>query len=147
MKKLMFAAAIALALPVAPALGQDSDTPQRMEDVTWARVVLTKFKPGKRDRAIEIIRDYFAKADGMTGKKSGIHGLHFNTGEWDMVYVFPMEGGPADMTWLNSPDDVAWMAQMVKLAGSKENAMKLIEEYNAAIDSETSFVGHAHKDH
>ena len=84
MKKLLLAAAaIGLALPAAPAMAQEG--PERMEGVTWARVVLTKFKQGKRGRAAEIIRDYFAKADGMTGKKSGIHGIHLNTGEWDVM--------------------------------------------------------------
>ena len=146
MKKLLLAAAaIGLALPAAPAVAQEG--PQRMEGVTWARVVLTKFKQGKRGRATEIIRDYFAKADGMTGKKSGIHGIHLNTGEWDLMYVFPMEGGPNDMTWATSPDDVAWMEQLSKLAGGRDKAQKLLEEFDSLIARETSYIGHAHADH
>ena len=146
MKKLLLAAAaIGLALPAAPAIAQEG--PQRMENVTWARVVLTKFKQGKRERAAEIIRDYFAKADGMTGKNSGIHGIHLNTGEWDMMYVFPMEGGPNDMTWATSPDDIAWMAQLTKLAGGADKAQALLEEFDSLVARETSYIGHAHTDH
>ena len=145
MKKLILAAvALGLAVPTTPAVAQQAATPERMEGVTWARVVLTKFKQGKRARAMEIIENYFAKADNMSGRDSGIHGIHFDTGEWDAVYVFPMAGGPNDMTWATSPDDIAWMAHMVKLAGSEDAAMKIVEEFDSLIQAQTSYVGHAH---
>ena len=148
MKKLLLtAAAFGLAISATPVSAQESSGPQRMEDVTWARVVLTKFHQGKRERGMEIIKDYFAKADGMTGKNSGIHGVHFDTGEWDAMYVFPMAGGPADMTWVTSPDDIAWMGQLAKLAGGQDQAMKLISEFDSLIARQTSFVGHIHPDH
>ena len=150
-KSILLAAALSLPLAAfsAPAMGQDSGEmkAERMEGVTWARVALTKFKPGKRERAIEIIKDYFAKADGMTGKASGVHGIHLNTGEWDVMYVFPMKGGPSDMTWLTSPDDIEWMNAMVKLTGSREKAIEIIAEFDSLILADTSFVGHAHADH
>lgn len=142
-------AALALCAPVglAPAAAQDMPGPQRMENVTWARVVMTKFKPGKRQRAMEIIQNYFAKADGMTGKKSGIHGIHLDTGEWDIIYVFPMAGGPADLTWATAPDDIAWMEQMAKLAGGQDQALAIIAEFDSLIANQTSFIGHAHTDY
>jgi hypothetical protein len=146
MKKFIIAISavgLAMGMPVVPAAAQD-DGPQRMEDVTWARVVLTKFKQGQRQRAMQIIEDYFAKADDMTGKNSGVHGIHFDTGEWDAMYVFPMEGGPNDMTWVTSPDDIAWMTQMVKLAGSEEKAMAIMAEFDSLIQAQTSYIGHAH---
>ncbi len=145
MKKLvLIAAALGLAMPTVPAAAQEANTPQRMEDVTWARVVMTKFKQGKRARAMEIIENYFAKADNQTGRDSGIHGIHFDTGDWDAVYVFPMNGGPSDMTWATSPDDIAWMGEMAKLAGGQEQAMAIIEEFDSLIQTQTSYVGHAH---
>lgn len=150
MKKLVLALSaigLAVSIPTAPVIAQDAAAPERMEGVTWARVVMTKFKTGKRPRAMEIIENYFAKADSMTGKKSGIHGIHLNSGEWDVIYVFPMEGGPNDLTWATSPGDIAWMAQMTKLAGSEEKAKAILDEFDSLVQSETSFIGHAHPDY
>lgn len=150
-KSLLLAAAFALPFSAfsVPAGAQDSPEmkAERMEGVTWARVVMTKFKQGKRERALDIIKNYFAKADAMTGRDSGIHGIHLNTGEWDTIYVFPMKGGPSDMTWVTSPEDVAWMTAMIKLVGSQDKAMELINEFDTLIANQTSYVGHAHADH
>lgn len=147
---LLISAALALPLGATSALADDhveEMQEQRMQDVSWARVVLTKFKQGQRERAIEIIRDYFAKADANSGVQSGVHGIHLDTGEWDAMYVFPMKGGPADMTWVTSPDDIRWMNAMVALTGSQEQAMKLIAEFDSLIAAQTSYIGHAHPDH
>jgi hypothetical protein len=56
------------------------------------------------------------------------YGIHFDTGEWDVITVFPVKGGPAELAIANSPGDARWMAQMVKLAGSQDAAKKLIAE-------------------
>lgn len=98
-KALAVAGALSLGMVLAPvaAQAQDSAGAQQEEDITWANVVMTRFHSGKRARALEIIKNYFAKADQMSGNKSGVHGIHLDTGEWDMIYVFPMKGVPA--TW------------------------------------------------
>lgn len=148
-KGLALAGALGLAavLPLAAVQAQEAPKEQRMEDVTWARVVMTRFLPGKRDRAIEIIRNYFAKADQMTGVKSGVHGVHFESGEWDMMYVFPMKGGTDDLMVLTSADEVKWMAEVAKLAGGQEAAEKLLAEYESLVALEVTQIAHAHKDH
>jgi hypothetical protein len=145
-RRLAFASSLALAVMLAPAAVQAQEAAQE-EDVTWARVTMTRFHPGKRDRAIEIIKDYFAKADQMSGVKSGIHGIHLDTGQWDIIYVFPMKGGPGDMAKRGTPEDEKWMAEMVKLAGSKEAAEKIIAEFDSLVALSVTEVGHAHKDH
>lgn len=150
-KSLLLAAALTLPFGAVPAVAdnhqEEEMKPERMEGVTWARVSMTKFKSGKRARALEIIRDYFAKADGMAGLESGVHGIHLNSGEWDVIYVFPMKGGPSDLTWITSPDDIKWMASMVELAGGQEEAMKILEEFDSLVQESTSYIGHAHSDH
>jgi len=155
MKKLMMAAAAAaLTMPAwaMPAAAQDAPTAQRMGDeVGWARVSYIKFKPGKRGRAMEIIQNYYAKADAMvdaeTGKKSGIHGVHMESGEWDAIYIFPMSGGPSDLTWLTSPEDVAWMAKFTELAGGQEKATAMLEEFDGLIERELTDIAHFHPDY
>ncbi len=129
-----------------PAAAQAQDAAQA-EEVTWASVTMTRFHTGKRDRALEIIKDYFAKADRMSGVDSGVHGIHLDTGEWDVIYVFPMKGGPGDLAKRNSPEGEKWMAEMIKLAGSKEAAEKLMAEFDTLIAAQVTQIGHAHSDH
>lgn len=146
---LAFASILGLAAALAPLAAQAQEAPkeQRMEDVTWARVVMTRFHVGKRERGIEIIKDYFAKADQMSGVESGVHGVHFESGEWDMMYVFPMRGGTDDLMVLTSTDDLKWMAELAKLAGSQDAAEKLLAEYQSLVAVEVTQIAHAHSDH
>lgn len=148
-KALGATAALALGLAVLPvaAQAQSDMQAQATDEVTWARVTMTRFHTGKRDRAIQIIKDYFAKADAMAGTGSGVHGIHLDTGAWDVIYIFPMKGGPGDMAKQGTPDDAKWMAEMVKLAGSEEAANKIIAEFDTLIAMQVTEVGHAHKDH
>jgi len=147
-KLLAAASAMALACVALPLSAQAQDAgAQAADEVTWARVSMTRFHPGKRDRGIQIIKDYFAKADANSGVNSGVHGIHFDTGQWDVIYVFPMKGGPGDMAKRGTPEDEKWMAEMVKLAGSKEAAEKIIAEFDTLIAMTVTEVGHAHKDH
>jgi hypothetical protein len=147
-KLLTAVSAVALAFVVTPSGAQAQDAAaQAADEVTWARVSMTRFHPGKRDRAIEIIKNYFAKADAASGVNSGVHGIHLDTGQWDVIYVFPMKGGPGDMAKRGTPEDEKWMAEMVKLASSKEAAEKIIAEFDTLIAMTVTEVGHAHKDH
>jgi hypothetical protein len=140
------AGALSLAFATVPSEAQAQEG-QKAEDVTWARVTMTRFLPGKRERALEIIKNYFAKADRNSGVNSGIHGIHLDSGEWDIIYVFPMKGGPADLALEGTPDDAKWMAEMVKLAGSQDAAEKIIAEFDSLIALSVTQIGHAHSDH
>jgi hypothetical protein len=149
-KGLAASAALALAFAIAPVTAQAQSDAQAQEadELTWARVEMTRFLPGKRERAIEIIKDYFAKADRIAGTDAGVHGIHLDTGEWDIIYVFPMEGGPAELAQRgDSPEEVKWMAEMIKLAGSQEAADKIIAEFETLVALHVTHIGHAHSDH
>ena len=58
-----------------------------------------------------------------------------------------MKGGPGELAQRNSPEGEKWMAEMVKLAGSKDAAEKIIAEFDSLIAMTVTEVGHAHKDH
>lgn len=145
-KTVAVAGALSLAMAIVPSAVQAQDAMQA-DEVTWARVTMTRFHSGKRDRALEIIKNYFAKADQMSGVNSGVHGIHLDTGQWDVIYVFPMKGGPGDMAKRGTPEDEKWMAEMIKLAGGKEAAEKIIAEFDSLVALSVTEVGHAHKDH
>ena len=143
MNKQLLAAAAALCLCSTGAFAQGMK-PQRIENVTWVSVVHVKFKPGKRERAMDIIEKYFAAADKAAGTGAGVRGYHFATGGWDAVYFFPMSGGPADLTWATSPDDVKWMGEMAKLAGDADKAKAILDEFDTLIERQQRDVAHMH---
>ncbi len=136
MKAYVLAAACAAlcvpALPIA-AQGQQAVQPERIDSHGWAMVEYIKLKPGTGQRAEEIIRDYFLKADNMVDASSGIHGLHMMTGEWDMIYVFPLKEGVSDLTWRRSPEQIAWMGKMAEIAGGMDKAAAILEEWDGLV--------------
>ncbi|MFO6447077.1 hypothetical protein ACLBKU_08010 [Erythrobacter sp. NE805] len=146
-KALAAAATLSLAVAFAPSPAMAQDAAAKPEELTWARVTMTRFVSGKRERALEIIKNYFAKADQNSGVDSGVHGIHLDTGQWDVIYIFPMKGGPGDMAKQGTPEDAKWMAEMVKLAGSQEAAEKIIAEFDSLVAMSVTEVGHAHKDY
>lgn len=124
-----------------PSLGQEIKA-ERMTNVTFHEVEFIKFKPGKRTRAMEIIRDYFVPSDKDIG--GGVIDLHMDTGEWDTVVVFPMSGGPGDLAWETSPDEVKWMAALTKRAGGADKAKALLDEWSTLVDRREVAVAHRH---
>ena len=148
MKALVLTAACAaLCVPVvaAPAAAQDMPKAER-GDVNWYEIHFIKFKPGKRARAHEIIDNYYIPADKAAGTGAGIVDFHFNTGAWDGVVAFPMAGGPADMTWETSPDDVKWMTALAGIAGGMDKAQAILNEWDMLVEREEIHVGHIDKD-
>ena len=105
------ASSFAFALPVA---AQELKA-EREENVTYYRVEMVKFHHGKRARAAELVDKYFAPADRDVG--GAVIDLHLMTGDWDFITMFPMSGGPADLTYTTSPNDVRWMTALRKRAG------------------------------
>lgn len=138
-RMVLLAAAAALCVPTV-ATAQELK-PERIENVSWHMVEMIKFKPGKRERAMEIIENYFAPADAGAGQ---VIDLHFDTGEWDAVVVFPMKGGPADLTWATSPEDVQWMTALAAKAGGMDKAQALLTEWDTLVERSVSHVAHRH---
>ncbi len=143
-KSLMIAAAVA-ALCVPASLSAQAMQPERIENVTWHMVEMIKFHPGKRGRAMEIIENYFAAADRDLGE-TGVTDLHFDTGEWDVIVAFPLSGGPSDLTWATSPDDIKWMNALAARAGGMDKAQALLTEWDTLVAQRQQNVAHRHPD-
>jgi hypothetical protein len=145
MKKLFIAVVIAaLTAPLAavPALTQ-TEQPE-LAKVDWYRVEMIKWKPGKGERAQEII-ELFEKADKEAGMK-GVIDIHMNTGEWDTVVAFPMTGGIAQMGWATNPEDKKWEAVFSRQVGGEDKAKALYEEFDSLIAERQRHVGHIDRD-
>lgn len=141
MKAWMMAAAVA-ALCVPSLVSAQEPKAERAVGTKWVMVEMVKFLPGKRPRAAEIVEGPFTKASNDIG--GGVIDLHFDTGEWDFITVFPMEGGPADLTWQTSPTDILFMKALAKYAGGAEGAKKLFEEWDTLIAKKERHIAHRH---
>ena len=145
MKSLIVAAAImGTVLPGAAQAqpGEESLKAERAQNVRYWYVDMVKFKPGKRQRASEMVEQYFRPIDKEMGGQS--IDVHMGTGEWDYITLFPMPGGPVDLTWLTSPDDVRFMTLLAKRAGSMEAAQKLVDEWDSLVARQEDHIAHTH---
>lgn len=140
-KILALAVCIASATVPGSAIGQEMKV-EREANVTYHRVEMVKFHHGKRPRAAELVDKYFAPTDREMG--GTVLDLHLMTGEWDFITLFPMAGGPADLTYTTSPDDVRFMTALAKRAGGADAAKKLIDEWDTLVAKREWHVGHTH---
>lgn len=132
---------IALAFSTSPAVAQEDDnTPKKYENVDWNNVVLVNFKPGKADRAIEIISQHFMKASEAAGTSMPVL-VEMQSGEWDMMLIWTMKEGPASMEWERSPDNVKWRQAMMEQMEGEEEMADLWDEYTSLIANSTSYIG------
>jgi hypothetical protein len=145
MRAYLLAVAIAaLCIPVAAASAQELKA-ERMKDVTWHSVEMVKFHAGKRERAMEIVEKYFSPADrDMAGGTPTVIDLHMQTGPWDAIVVFPMNGGPGDLSWATTPDEVKWMGALAKRAGGMDQAKALLKEWDTLVARSEDQVAHRH---
>lgn len=142
MKKLSLLAVV-MAVMVSGALAQNEVKPEKYENVTWHRIVLIDYKAGQDSRAREIIEMYEA-----AGKAAGLQSPErhwLSTGEYDMMLIWTMNGGPSDMEWRRSADNVKWWSEFVKQQGSEEAATKIRREYSELISSSTSYISRKEK--
>lgn len=118
---------------------------KKLDNPQWKRIFLIDFKPGKNDRANEIIRNYFMKADQTAGISGPSFAVDLMSGEWDILVAFDMKGGVDDLNWEISPDDEKWMKAMGTLAGSPEKAKAILDEWAGLIQRETSYLAKVHQ--
>ncbi len=52
-----------------------------------------------------------------------------------MMIVWEMKEGLTEFEWETSPDDIAYYTELIKLTGSKEEADKIIKEFQELIDT------------
>ena len=113
-----------------------------MTGVHWVSISMVKFLPGKRERAEQIVADYFSKAG--KDNNDGVINLQMDTGPWDFITVFPMEGGPGDISWKTAPSDLRFMTALAKYAGGMDGAKKILGEWNTLVSREEQHIAHRH---
>lgn len=120
------------------AMAQDEVKPAKFENVEWYQVVLIDFKQGTVGKVQDIIEQYEA-----AGKEAGTPGPELywmSTGEYDVMAIWKLDNGPADMEWKISPNDVKWWDAFVKQQGSEEAAQKLQQEFAGYVNKSTSYL-------
>jgi len=140
------AATAALTFFALPAAAQDDEGGPitQGEDAHYVSVTYVKFHTGKRERAMEIISEHFVPASEKAGLAGPLGTIHFQTGEWDMLVAWDLDGGMADLEWYRSEDDIKWWNSLVEQEGGEEAADALMGEYLSLIDEAETDVGHYH---
>jgi hypothetical protein len=115
---------------------------REMRDQDWHSVTYVRYHAGKRTRAVEIM-DMFLKATEASGREAPTI-IHFDTGNWDMVRINPMEEGIAQMGWQDRAREKAWWDAFVKVAGGADEADALWAEYPTLIAERGREIGHTH---
>lgn len=105
--------------------------PKKLENVQYLSISYTDFKPGKTDRAMEIIRNHFFKASKAAGTQVP-YIVRLQSGEWDMVTAWTLNEGYASMEWELSADGIKWMQAFIKQEG-KEKSKEIRDEFDSLI--------------
>lgn len=142
----LVAASASLFLFAASAQAQEDDGgPEKWgEDAKYVQTSVVKFKAGKRERAMEIIAEYFMKATEKAGTPGPLMVIHMQTGRWDMAVVWELQGGTADLEWYRSPDDLKWREALTEIAGGEEEAGAILKEWSGSIADSMDNIGHYH---
>lgn len=125
------------------AFGQTADPPRKRENARYMDVNNWAFVPGGASRAKEIWDEIYIPAMKAAGAPLPII-LHPDTGEWDMVIIFPLPGGYADLEYTNlSPSDAKWVAQIERALGA-DKAQAVGAELDKLIARKERYLAHEH---
>lgn len=137
------AVALVLASPVG-AQEDDGGPIKQGDDARYLSVQYVKYKTGRREEAMQIITEYFGPAAVKAGLQGPMMAIHFQTGEWDAAFVWPLKGGMADLEWYRSPDSVKWFEALAELNEGSGEAEKIIKRYQDTVREMQTEVGHHH---
>lgn len=127
---------------VTPASAQTIEA-RRIPDAKFVRIEMIKFKPGGEDKAFALEDKYIDPAR----KLSGVWPLaeyHTQTGPWDRIYVYRLNGGMADMEWQITPEQAKFMAALSTIAGGDVKASAIMADWDSLVERRESTVGHYH---
>ena len=116
---------------------------RRIPNARFVRIEMIKFKPGAEDRAFELEEKYIDPAR----KQSGTWPLaeyHTQTGPWDRIVVSELPGGLADVEWQTSSQQAKFLSAVSRIAGTKEQALAIIKEWDSLVQRRESEIGHYH---
>lgn len=116
---------------------------RRIPNARFVRIEMIKFKPGGEDRAFELEEKYIDPAR----KQCGIWPLaeyHTQTGPWDRMVISELPGGLSDVEWQVSSQQAKFLAALSKIAGTKEQALAILKEWDSLVERRESEIGHYH---
>ena len=96
----------------------------------YYRGKFTKFHPGKREEATNVIYRKFWTVEQAVGRKP--IPFEFVTGEWDHMVFFRLHGGLAEMELKKAVMQANWNRQLEKQEGGPEKA-KALHEYHDSL--------------
>lgn len=135
MKKILLVFIIAFAISLN---GQAQEDPQasKFENVTYHRLVKVDFKPGTYFSVKKILDTYME-----AGKSAGVKGPEvywLMSGDYDVLFLWTLEGGMSDLEWFWSPDDIKWRNAMIELLGSEDKFKEMRKEWSSYVLKSTS---------
>ena len=129
-----FACAIALVFALPAGAHDNDDEPiKHGDDARYLSVQYVKYMTGRREEAMQIITEYFGPAAMKAELTGPMLAIHFQTGEWDAAFVWPLKSGMADLEWYRSPDSIKWFEALAELNGGTAEADKIVERYQDTV--------------
>jgi len=130
MKNLLLVFFIVMVLAIT-SQAQDEPRASKYENVSYHSIVKIDFQPGTYARIQEIMKDFMAAGEAAAVKGPEVYWLM--TGDFDVMFVWTLQGGTADLEWKWSPDDIKWWSALVEQQGSEEKAKELRKEWASYI--------------
>jgi hypothetical protein len=101
---------------------------------------MDSYKADKSTRAKDIIANYFIKASQKAGTQVPTI-IDLVSGEWDAMFIWEMKEGIEMLNWEVHPDNVKWMNALNDLAGGKDKAKALIDEFDSCVMRSYRYIG------
>lgn len=108
---------------------------KKYENPEWYQVVYVDYLPGKEDDARKLIDDYFKKASDNAGTPKPVMEFALYSGEYDYMYIWKLDEGLQSLDWEVSPNQVEWGKAFMEMAGGKEKAEQISDEYSGYVNS------------
>lgn len=108
---------------------------KKYENPEWYQVVFVDYVTGKEDDARKLINDYFKKASDNAGTSKPLMELALYSGEYDYMYIWKLDDGLQSLDWEVSPRQVEWGKAFMEMAGGKEKAQAISDEYSGYVKS------------
>ena len=120
------------------AFSQEEAKGEKHENISWVRIGLVQFKPGKAGAARDIIYNHFVKAGKATGNPAATS-FELTAGEWHQLTIFPMNG-PSDLEYSTTPEGATWWNQMAKQEGGADKAQEIWNTFQSYVKNSTSYI-------
>ncbi|MFQ5776729.1 MAG: hypothetical protein ACE5IP_01835 [Terriglobia bacterium] len=120
---------------------QELPKAEKRENVQYYQAMFIKFKPGMADQAWEAIYQHFINVDKKIGRK--VRAYDLQTGGWDIVVFFPIEG-PDYYSWSTPPQDEEWWAAFAELEGGAEKAQEIFSKFLKTVADSKVELAHRH---